>query len=165
MASSVQPPPSPPVTGNGSQPVDLVTSDNASPGQNPDLAVAGRKPDADQGTSSPDGSTSATDRVTAERTERRRQRAAAHEARSPAGEPRGIRRRERPTGPTTDLAPPRRMTLRDSMSITLIAVLAAGGVLGAVLGALNVAGWVIGLLVAGLTVVVSAMLRRYARST
>lgn len=53
------------------------------------------------------------------------------------------------------------MTFRDSVSITLIAVLAAGGVLGAVLGALNVAGWVIGLLVAGLTVVVSAMLRRY----
>jgi hypothetical protein len=143
-----------------------VTSDNASAaGQNPDVAVAGRKPRADQGTSSADGSTSATDRVTAERTERRRQRAAAHEAPCPASEPRGVRRRGRSTGPTTDLAPPRRMTLRDSMSITLIAVLAAGGVLGAVLGALNVAGWVIGLLVAGLTVVVSAMLRRYARST
>jgi hypothetical protein len=108
MASSVQPPPSPPVTGNGSPP---------------------------------------------------------HQAPSPAGDPRRARRRTRSTRPTTDLAPPRRMTLRDSISLTLIAVLAAGGVLGAVLGALNVAGWVIGLLVAGLTVVVSAMLRRYARST
>ncbi len=57
------------------------------------------------------------------------------------------------------------MTLRDSVSIGLIAVLAGGGVLGAVLGALNVAGWVIGMLVAGLTVVVSAVLRRYSRST
>jgi hypothetical protein len=57
------------------------------------------------------------------------------------------------------------MTLRDSVSIGLIAVLAAGGVLGAVLGGLSVAGWVIGVLVAGMTVVVSAMLRRYSRST
>jgi hypothetical protein len=62
-------------------------------------------------------------------------------------------------------APPRRMALRDSVSITLIAVLAGGGVLGAILGALNVTGWVIGVLVAGLTVVVSAILRRYSRST
>jgi hypothetical protein len=38
-------------------------------------------------------------------------------------------------------------------------------VLGAVLGGLSVAGWVIGVLVAGLTVVVSAILRRYSRST
>ena len=51
------------------------------------------------------------------------------------------------------------------MSLTLIALLAAGGVLGAILGALNVTGWVIGVLVAGLTVVVSAIVRRYSRST
>ncbi|MGO9906740.1 MAG: hypothetical protein ACLP4R_27365 [Solirubrobacteraceae bacterium] len=51
------------------------------------------------------------------------------------------------------------------MSIALIALLAAGGVLGAILGALGAAGWVIGLLVAGLTVVVSAVLRRYSRLT
>ncbi|MFZ0971330.1 MAG: hypothetical protein WAN22_03835 [Solirubrobacteraceae bacterium] len=66
---------------------------------------------------------------------------------------------------TSALAPPRRMTLRDSVSITLIAVLAGGGVLGTILGALNVTDWVIGVLVAGLTVVVSAILRRYSRST
>jgi hypothetical protein len=57
------------------------------------------------------------------------------------------------------------MTFRDSVSITLIAVLAAGGVLGAILGALSVTGWVIGLLVAGLTIVLSTMLRRYSRLT
>jgi len=57
------------------------------------------------------------------------------------------------------------MTLRDSVSITLIAVLVAGGVLGAILGALSATGWVIGLLVAGVTVVLSAMIRRYSRST
>jgi hypothetical protein len=142
-----------------------VTSDDQSTGQNPDLTVARRRPDAEQGTSSADGITSATERLTAERTERRRQRAAAHEALSPGGEPRGVRRRERPPESSTPLAPPSRMTLRDSVSIGLIAVLAAGGVLGAVLGGLSVAGWVIGVLVAGMTVVVSAMLRRYSRST
>ena len=51
------------------------------------------------------------------------------------------------------------------MSLTLIAVLAAGGVLGAILGALSTSGWVIGVLAAGLTVVLSAVLRRYSRST
>ena len=51
------------------------------------------------------------------------------------------------------------------MSVNLIAVLAAGGVLGAILGALSAAGWVIGLLVAGLTVILSAVFRSYERST
>ena len=142
-----------------------VTSGNPSAGPNPDLTVAGPQPDAHQGTSAADGATSATERLAAERTERRRQRAAAHETPNPAAEPRTVRRRERPPEPTTAVASPRRMTFRDSVSITLIAVLAAGGVFGAVLGALSVTGWVIGVLVAGLTVVVSAMLRRYSRST
>jgi hypothetical protein len=47
----------------------------------------------------------------------------------------------------------------------LIAVLAAGGVLGAILGALSAAGWIIGLLTAGLTIVLSALLRRYSGLT
>ena len=59
----------------------------------------------------------------------------------------------------------RRMTLRDSTSINLIAVLAAGGVLGAVLGALSASGLVIGLLVAAVTIVLLTALRRYARAT
>lgn len=148
---------------NGASPA--VAAGDPSAGQNPDLTAARGQPAADPGTSVADQIPSATERLSAERTERRRQRAGAHEAPSPAGEPRGVRRRERPTKSTSALTPPRRMTLRDSMSIGLIAVLAAGGVLGAILGALNVAGWVIGLLVAGLTVVVSAILRRYSRST
>jgi hypothetical protein len=142
-----------------------VAPDDPSAGQNPDVTTASRQPDADQATSSTDGVTSDTERLTAERTERRRERAASHEAPSPAGGPGRVRRRKRPIGSTSALAPPRRMTLRDSVAIGLIAVLAGGGVLGAVLGALNVAGWVIGVLVAGLTVVVSAVLRRYSRST
>jgi hypothetical protein len=50
------------------------------------------------------------------------------------------------------------------VSVTSVAVLAAGGVLGAILGALGAAGWVIGLLAAALTVIVSAVLRSYSRS-
>jgi hypothetical protein len=57
------------------------------------------------------------------------------------------------------------MTLRDSSSMMLMATLAVGGVFGAILGAVSAAGWIIGLLVAGLTVVLSTMLRRYSRST
>ena len=142
-----------------------VAPDDPSAGQSPDVATASRQPDADQATSSTDGVTSDTERLTAERNERRRQRAASHEAPSPAGGPGRVRPRKRPIGSTRAVALPRRMTLRDSVSIGLIAVLAGGGVLGGVLGALNVAGWVIGVLVAGLTVVVSAVLRRYSRST
>jgi hypothetical protein len=142
-----------------------VASDDPSAAPNPDLTAAGRQPGADQATSSTDEITSDTERLTAERTERRRERAASHETPSPAGGPGRVRRRKRPIGSTSAVAPPRRMTLRDSVAMGLIAVLAGGGVLGAVLGALNVAGWVIGVLVAGLTVVVSAMLRRYSRST
>ena len=48
--------------------------------------------------------------------------------------------------------------LRDSLPASLIAVI-AGGVLGVILGALGVGGWVIGLLVAGLTVVLLPALR------
>jgi len=142
-----------------------VASDDPSAGQNPDLTTASQQLDSDQSTSSADRITSATERLAGERTERRRQRAAAHEVPSPAGDSRRVRRSERPSESTSALAPPRRMTLRDSVSITLIAVLAAGGVLGAILGALNVTGWVIGVLAAGLTVVVSAILRRYSRLT
>jgi hypothetical protein len=50
------------------------------------------------------------------------------------------------------------------VSVTSIAVLAAGGVLGAILGSLSAAGWVIGLLAAALTVILSAVLRRYSPS-
>ena len=69
---------------------------------------------------------------------------------------------------TSPVTPPpasqRRMTLRDSTSINVIAVLAAGGVVGAILGALSASGLVIGLVVAGVTVVLLAALRRFVRT-
>ena len=54
--------------------------------------------------------------------------------------------------------------LRDSLPAPLIVVI-AGGVLGVILGALGVGGWVIGLLVAGLTVVLLRALRSNSDST
>ncbi|HET7049091.1 MAG TPA: hypothetical protein VFI54_12585 [Solirubrobacteraceae bacterium] len=111
-------------------------------------------------TSDPDGIPSTGDSLTAERTERRRQRTAIRQART-ASKPRTARRRDPKTESTSALAPAP-LTLRDSVSVTSIAVLAAGGVVGAILGALSAAGWVIGLLVAALAVILSAVLRRYS---
>jgi hypothetical protein len=114
-------------------------------------------------TSDHDDIPSTGDSLTAERTERRRQRTASRQART-ASEPRADRRRDPAIESTRALTQPRPLTLRDSVSVTSIAVLAAGAVLGAVLGALSAAGWVIGLLAAALTVILSAVLRSYSRS-
>ncbi len=132
--------------------------------QEPDVAAPDWQPDEYPGTSDSGPMLTLGERIIAERTQRRHQREAAREA--PATrEPRTGRRRERPAETQSGLTAARRLTLRDSMSLTLIAVLAAGGGLGAILGAVNASGWVIGLLAAGLTVVLSAMSRRYSRST
>jgi hypothetical protein len=131
----------------------------------PDLTTARRQPPTDPGTSPADGIPSSPERLPAERTERRRQRAPAHEARTPQHEPRSARRHERPTESTSALTSPRRITLGDPVSVWLIAMLAAGGVPGAIVGAIGGAGWVIGLLGPGLTVVLSAVPRRYSRLT
>ena len=127
--------------------------------------TAGLQPPADSDRSASVGIPSAAERLTAERTERRRRRTAAREAPTSARETRSARRRERPTDSTSAPTRPSRLTLRDSVAVTLIAVLSAGGVLGAILGALSTSGWVIGVLAAGLTVVLSAVLGRYSRST
>ncbi len=145
------------------KPAATVAADPSPGRQDPDLAAT-RPPTADLPTDS-DGGPSPADRLAAERTERRRQRTLAHETAPPARGPRGGPRRARASKSTSALMPPSRLTLRDSMSVNLIGVLAIGGVLGAILGALGAAGWIIGLLVAGLTVVVSAVLRSYQRST
>jgi Flp pilus assembly protein TadB len=140
----------------------IAGGDPTADGQNPDLTTADGQPAGDPGTSPADAMLSPADQLHAERTERRRQRAVAHETPTRT---RRARRLKSPTKSTSTPTPPRQMTLRDSMSLTLLSVLAAGGVLGAILGALGVTGWVIGLLVAGLTIVLSALLRRYSRLT
>jgi hypothetical protein len=134
----------------------------------PALEAPGTPPSADPGpadsdsTLSPadsDSTLSPADRVIAERTERRRQRTAVRGQSGRAREP-------DPAGPRSGQresaahGPQSRMPLRDTVSVRLIAVLAAGAALGAILGALGAPGVVIGLLVAGLTVVLSAKLPR-----
>jgi hypothetical protein len=151
-------------TSNGTPPA-VVSGVPTATRHDPNLAAGGRQPAADASASTADRAPSPAERLTDERTQRRRQRAAAHDASTPPRKPGRALRRERPTESASALTSSRGMTLRDSTSITLIAVLAAGGVLGAILGALSASGWIIGLLVAGLTVVLSAMVRRYSRST
>ena len=150
-------------TRNGAQPA-VVSSDPGAKRQDPRLTGPRRQPAADPATSDHDGIPSTGDSLTAERTERRRQRTATRQARTAteprAGEPRAGRRRDPTAESTSALTQPRPLTLRDSVSVTSIAVLAAGAVLGAILGALSAAGWVIGLLAAALTVILSAVLRR-----
>jgi hypothetical protein len=149
-------------TRNGTQPA-VVPSDPSARRHDPHLTAPSRQPAAEPARSDPDGIPSTGDSLTAERTERRRQRTATRQART-AREPRAPRRRDPTTESTTPRTPPTPLTLRDSMSVTSIVVLAAGSVLGAILGALSAAGWVIGLLAAALTMILSAVLRRYSRS-
>jgi hypothetical protein len=141
-------------------PPSIAVGDPTADGRSPNPTTPGGQPASDPNPSPADEGLSPAQQLTAERTERRRQRAAAH------GAP--TRRARRLTGHTESTnarTPPTAMTLRDALSVTLIAVLAAGGVLGAVLGALSAPGWVIGLLVAGLTIVLSGLLARYSPST
>lgn len=149
-------------TRNGTQPA-VVPSDPSARREDPRLTAPTRQPTADPATSDPDGFPSTGDSLTAERTERRRQRTATRHARD-ARESRAPRQRDPTTKSKSALTPPTAVTLRDSMSVTSIAVLVAGGVLGTILGALSAAGWVIGLLAAALTVILSAVLRRYSSS-
>ena len=141
----------------------VVSDDPSGRRQDPHLTAPGRQPAADPATSDRDGIPSTGDSLAAERTERRRERAATRQART-ASKPPAARRRDPTTESTSALTPPTPLTLRDSVSVTSIAALAAGAVLGAILGALSAAGWVIGLLAAALTVILSAVLRRYSRS-
>jgi hypothetical protein len=149
-------------TRNETQPA-VVPSDPSARRHDSRLTAPGRQPAADPARSDPDGIRSTGDSLTAERTERRRQRTATRQART-ASNPRAARRRDPTTESTSAVTPPTLLALRDSVSVTSIAVLAAGGVLGAILGALSAAGWVIGLVAAALTVILSAVLPRYSRS-
>jgi len=128
-----------------------------------DRTLNGTEPAADQTTSDRDDIPRTGDSLSAERTERRRQRIATRQART-ASKPRAGSHRDATTESTNAPSPPKLLKLRDSVSVTSVVVLAAGGVLGAILGALGAAGWVIGLLAAALTVIVSAVLRSYSRS-
>ena len=136
-------------------PPGLTLADRAVERKDAELAAAGRELADDLGTSRPHESSSPAEDRAAERTARRRQRAEARDVVSRRGA----------------LAPQSRIAsgaetsmLRGALPVALIAVI-AGGVLGAGLGALSAGGWLIGLLVAGLTVIVLRALGSYSGST
>ena len=134
-------------------------------GNSPNLTLGGQDTAAHAEPSESTGVLRPAERLEAERAERRHQRMLAREASTATRDPDRGEPRQRATGSASRLTPPGHQTLRDSMPVRLIAVVAAGGVLGAILDALSVTGWVIGVLVAVLTVVISTELRQYSRST
>ena len=115
---------------------------------NVELTAAGRELAEELGTSRPGEFSSPAERRAAERTARRRQRAEAHDAAPDRGSRSPQTRVRTPAGISV---------LRDSLPAPLVALI-AGGVVGVILDALSVSGWVIGLLVAGLTVVLLQVL-------
>lgn len=139
------------------QPTAANTGDPSASGQEENLAARVGQAAA-HGEVEAESSSSPRERLEAERTERRRQRALVHETRDSAHKP------ERPHDATRVSGRHARPSFRDSASVTLIVGLAAGAMLGAILSSLSVAGWLIGLLVAGLTIVASAAGRAVTRS-
>lgn len=56
-----------------------------------------------------------------------------------------------------------RLLVGETVSVGLIGIIVVGLIAGAILGAVGASGWVIGLLVASLTVILSTVLRRFPR--
>jgi hypothetical protein len=106
---------------------------------------------------------SALDSAASERDERRHQRAVAREGngRGP-GTGTGERLQQGKTQPT---GPSRRgqLALRETVSAGLIGIVVVGLIVGGILGALGAPGWVVGLLVTTLTLILSAVIRRSPR--
>jgi hypothetical protein len=97
-----------------------------------------------------------------ERDERRQRRAVAREGNGRDGAKTAERFQPAKAQPT---GPPRRgrLVIGETVAVGLIGIIVVGLIAGAILGALGASGWVIGLLVATLTVILSAVLRRSAR--
>jgi hypothetical protein len=93
-----------------------------------------------------------------ERDERRHQRAVAREGNGRDGAKTAERLQ-----PAKAQPPRGRLVIGETVSVGLIGIIVVGLIAGAILGALGASGWVIGLLVATLTVILSAVLRRSAR--
>jgi hypothetical protein len=108
--------------------------------------------------------------ATVERDERRHQRVTARERNGRARERNGRSSRAK-TGERlqqgkaqpTGRSPRTRLVLGKTVPVALIAIIVIGLIAGAILGAASVPGWVIGLLVATLTVILSAVRHRFAR--
>lgn len=124
--------------------------------QDSELAAAGRELAEDLGRSGTDEFSSPAGRRAAERTARRRQRAQEGDTPAPSA--------RRSTESTRASIPARASTLSDAVPAPVIAVV-AGGVLGVILGALGVGGWLIGLLAAVVTVILLGALGSPSRAT
>jgi hypothetical protein len=107
---------------------------------------------------------SAPSSATVERDERRHQRVTARERNGRSSQAKTGERlqqgKAQPTGPS----PRTRLVLGKTVPLALIAIIVIGLIAGAILGAASVPGWVIGLLVATLTVILSAVRHRFART-
>jgi len=133
-------------------------------------AVSNRDAPARHATPARGGPASARDSAASELDERRHQRAIAREgnggkrgASTDEGRKRGAETRERLYRAKAQLAEPSRrgrLALGESVSLGLIGIVIVGLGVGAALGALGAPGWVVGVLVAALTLMLSAVLRR-----
>jgi len=123
-------------------------------GQDAELTAAGRELAEDLVASPADEFSSPAARRSAERTARRRQRVKARDLSTPRGAPR----------PQSRVVPAAGTSMLRASLPVLIAVI-TGGVLGLILDALSAAGWMIGLLAAGLTVLVLRASGSYSSST
>jgi hypothetical protein len=115
-----------------------------------------------QASAAPGQSDPARGSVATERDERRHQRAVAREGNGRRGANTGERLQQakaQPTGPSRR----GRLVIGETVSVGLIGIIVVGLIAGAILGALGAPGWVVGLLVATLTLVLSAVLRRSPR--
>ncbi|HET6864437.1 MAG TPA: hypothetical protein VFH80_00875 [Solirubrobacteraceae bacterium] len=133
--------------------------------KDPELPPPGKRATSEQDGSNSSRVPSPAERLVAERTERFHQRMLARESSVPTREPDGPERRKRATGSPSALTPPGRQTLRNWPSAAMIGMLAFGAALGAILGVLHVAGWLMGLLVAGLTAILATVATPRSRST
>jgi hypothetical protein len=96
-----------------------------------------------------------------ERDERRHQRALAREGNGRGAATTGERLQQAKTQPTGSTR--RERLARETVPVGLIGIIIVGLIVGAILGALGASGWVVGLLVATLTVILATALRRSPR--
>jgi hypothetical protein len=99
----------------------------------------------------------------AERDERRHQRALARGGHSRERGAKTGDRLHQSTSQSSTASRQGRLVIGETVTVGVIGIIAVGLIVGAILGALSAPGWVIGLLVATLTVILSTVLRRFPR--
>ncbi len=146
-------------------PVRGVVSNGSRPATDTEPGPANASPPPGQ--ANPAGDSTATEReggsTATERDERRHQRALAREGN---GRGRGAKTGEplhQSTSQQSRASRRGRLVIGETVSVGVIGIIIAGLIVGAILGALGAPGWLVGLLVATLTVFLSTVLRRLPR--